>query len=585
MNKPSFSTIKPVSRDQLKRLRRRLLKLYGNDAEKMLERFYMMIGRYGIGLETLPIRKRWNEKDAVLITYADMVQDNENNALSVLNQFCNRHLKGAVNTLHLLPFYPWSSDDGFSVIDYRQVATENGTWQDVQHIGKDFHLMFDFVLNHCSAKSRWFKDYVSGIEPEKNYFVEANPKEDLSLVTRPRASPLLTKTQTRAGTKYVWTTFSADQVDLNWKSPDLLFEFLDILFYYLSMGAKIFRLDAVAFMWKKIGTNCLHLPETHEIVKLFRDVLEIVSPESILITETNVPHEENISYFGRGDEAHMVYQFTLPPLLLHGLLNEKSNHLTEWALQLPKLRKGCTYLNFTASHDGVGVRPLQGILDNKEIKKLVRMMEARGGKVNWKSNSDGTKSPYELNITYYDAMSDLKDDTLGMRRFFCSQALALSMQGIPAVYFHSLIGTLNNYEGVKKTNENRTINRRKWNVTELNALIENPETHHSIVFQLYQKLLRKRTDQPAFDPDALQIIHDLGKNFFALTRESVDKSQKILCLYNFTSKTKSLKKPIFLKSAKKRFFDIASGKTIPFTARGLSFKPYHFYWLLIDESE
>ena len=431
MNKPSFSMIKPVSRDQLKKLRRRLLRLYGNDAEQMLERFYMMIGRYGVGLETLPNRKKWNEKDAVLITYADMVQDGENTPLSVLREFSNRHLKGAINTIHLLPFYPWSSDDGFSVIDYRQVAEENGTWQDVQDIGKDFNLMFDFVLNHCSSKSQWFKDYVSGIEPELNYFVEADPNEDLSEVTRPRATPLLTKVQTRAGTKHVWTTFSADQVDLNWKSPDLLFEFLDILFYYLTMGAKIFRLDAVAFMWKEIGTTCLHRPETHELVKLFRDVLEMVSPQSILLTETNVPHEENISYFGKGDEAHMVYQFSLPPLLLHGLLTESSDELTNWASNLPKLRSGCIFFNFTASHDGVGVRPLQGILDDNELNKLMEMMESRGGKVNWKSNSDGSKSPYELNITYYEAMSDPKSASIGMRRFLCSQALALSLQGIP----------------------------------------------------------------------------------------------------------------------------------------------------------
>lgn len=574
--------IKPVSRDQLKKLRRRLLRLYGNDAEQMLERFYMMIGRYGVGLETLPSRKKWNEKDAVLITYADMVQDGENSPLSVLHNFSNRYLRGTINTIHLLPFYPWSSDDGFSVIDYRQVAEENGTWQDVKNIEQDFSLMFDFVLNHCSSKSQWFKDYVSGIEPEKNYFVEADPKEDLSAVTRPRASPLLTKVQTRGGTKHVWTTFSADQVDLNWKSPDLLFEFIDILFYYLTMGAKILRLDAVAFMWKEIGTNCLHRPETHELVKLFRDIVEIVAPQTIILTETNVPHEENISYFGKGDEAHMVYQFSLPPLLLHGLLNGNSEHLTKWASDLPKLKPGCTFFNFTASHDGIGVRPLQGILDDNELDKLMQMMEARGGKVNWKSNSDGSKSPYELNITYYEAMSDPQDATLGMRRFLCSQALALCLQGVPAVYFHSLVGELNNYDGVKKTKQNRTINRKKWDLEDLTSKIENPKTHHAKVFNIYQKLLRHRTNQQAFDPDASQEIHDLGPDFFALTRESIDQNQKIVCIYNFTAENKELSKPSFITGEAKQFYDIASGKNVRFVGkRGLSFKPYHFYWLLI----
>lgn len=580
MNKPSFSMIKPVSRAQLKSLRRRLLKLYGNDAEKMLERFYMMIGRYGIGLETLPVRKRWSEKDAVLITYADMVRSEGETPLATLHQFSNRYLKGVLNTIHLLPFYPWSSDDGFSVIDYRQVAPENGTWDDVKKIGKDFSLMFDFVLNHCSAQSPWFKDYVSGIEPEKNYFAEAKPTDDLSMVTRPRASPLLTKVETREGTRYVWTTFSADQVDLNWQSPDLMFEFLDILFLYLSMGAKIFRLDAIAFLWKQIGTTCLHLPETHEVVKVFRDVLEMVAPETILLTETNVPHEENISYFGKGDEAHMVYQFSLPPLLLHGLLNQSSKQLTQWASELPKLPKGCTFLNFTASHDGIGVRPLQGILNDKELKKLIKMVESRGGKVSYKSNSDGSKSPYELNITYYEAMSDPEDAKLGMARFLCSQAVALSLQGIPAVYFHSLVGTLNNQEGVKETKQNRTINRKKWELAELKTLINDPETHHAKVFDTYQKLLRRRSNQIAFDPDASQTIETIDKNFFALTRTSLDKNQKIVCLYNFTAEKQILQKPDFISDSKE-FYDIASGKKIRYSSKGLSFSPYQFYWLVV----
>jgi sucrose phosphorylase len=386
--------------------------------------------------------------------------------------------------------------------------------------------------------------------------------------------------ETREGTRYVWTTFSADQVDLNWQSPDLMFEFLDILFLYLSMGAKIFRLDAIAFLWKQIGTTCLHLPETHEVVKVFRDVLEMVAPETILLTETNVPHEENISYFGKGDEAHMVYQFSLPPLLLHGLLNQSSKQLTQWASELPKLPKGCTFLNFTASHDGIGVRPLQGILNDKELKKLIKMVESRGGKVSYKSNSDGSKSPYELNITYYEAMSDPEDAKLGMARFLCSQAVALSLQGIPAVYFHSLVGTLNNQEGVKETKQNRTINRKKWELAELKTLINDPETHHAKVFDTYQKLLRRRSNQIAFDPDASQTIETIDKNFFALTRTSLDKNQKIVCLYNFTAEKQILQKPDFISDSKE-FYDIASGKKIRYSSKGLSFSPYQFYWLVV----
>lgn len=129
--------------------------------------------------------------------------------------------------------------------------------------------MFDLVLNHCSARSSWFKDFIAGIEPARHYFLNMDPKQDYSEVVRPRTSPLLTKTRTIDGEANVWTTFSADQVDLNWCNPEVLFEFIDILMFYISKGMRIVRMDAVAFVWKELGTNCIHLPETHEIVKLF----------------------------------------------------------------------------------------------------------------------------------------------------------------------------------------------------------------------------------------------------------------------------------------------------------------------------
>ena len=322
-----------LSKELSTRLHSRFARLYGDDqADRLMDRFRMMLGRYSVGAETPPSTPLWSEKDVVLITYADSIREgNAKHPLVTLKEFLVQHGRDAINTVHLLPFYPWSSDDGFSVIDYRKVAAANGTWDDVSALGEEFALMFDFVLNHCSRKSQWFRDFVIGAAPAKNYFLPTDPKADLSAVVRPRSSSVLTKTSTRHGDEWVWTTFSEDQVDLNWKNPDLLFEFLDILFLYLSRGARILRLDAVAFLWKKIGTDCLHLPETHEVVKLFRDVLEVVSPATILLTETNVPHEENVSYFGNGDEAHMVYNFSLPPLLLHGLLRGDASLLTNWA--------------------------------------------------------------------------------------------------------------------------------------------------------------------------------------------------------------------------------------------------------------
>lgn len=545
----------------------------------MTRRFYAALGRYGVGLHARKPDSLWSEKDVVLITYGDTVHAEGESPLRTLRTFCTRHLKGAFSTVHVLPFFPWTSDDGFSVKDYRQVDPALGDWKDVKALAGEFGLMADLVLNHCSSKSEWFKEFVAGIAPGADYFVTADPETDLSSVVRPRATPLLTKVATRAGDRWVWTTFSADQVDLNWREPNLFFEFVDILFFYLSMGVKVIRLDAVAFTWKEIGTDCLHRPETHEIVKLIRDILEIVAPETILITETNVPHEENISYFGDNDEAHMVYQFSLPPLLLHGLLNGTAGHLTQWASGLPELSERQTFFNFTASHDGIGMRPLTGLIDPAGIEDLVGKVRKRGGLVSMKRNSDGSESPYELNITYASALSEPGDEELGRRRFLCSQALALSLKGVPAVYLPSLFGAPNDREGVKRTGRNRSINREKWDLSDLQAEIKEGGAFQE-TFQEYLLLLRRRAGFPAFHPAAKQVIHDCGSEYFVVERAA--ENQRILCVYNFTPERRTFAGLSAISSFEgiSSFHEVISGKTFRPRKRGLQLDPYQPVWLV-----
>lgn len=579
------TAIKHISSTRLKLLRRRLGKLYGIErADHLLDRMYQMIGRYGVGvgLSSGVNSKSLSQQDVVLISYADMVQDGDRAPLDVLREFCSQRLKGAISTVHLLPFYPWTSDDGFSVVDYRKVHSDYGTWSDVEKFSKEFSLMFDLVLNHCSSKSPWFKEFVSGVEPGMNYILQGNAEADLSAVVRPRPTPLLTPYQTRGGEKMVWTTFSADQVDLDWTCPDLLFEFLDIILFYLSIGCQILRLDAVAFLWKRLDTNCLHLPETHEVIKLIRNFVEVVAPGTILLTETNVPHPENISYFGKGDEAHAVYQFSLPPLLLHGLLRGTAKHLTEWAADLNPPPKGCHFLNFTASHDGVGVRPLEGILPQKEVLSLAEEIEAKGGQVSMRSLPDGSQSPYELNVTYYSALSDQQNPELGEARFICSQALALSLQGIPAIYFHSLCATPNDLAGMAATGRARTLNRKKWELTELNAMLEKKSNVGSRVFDWFVTTLRKRVSTPAFHPEASQEILNLGDSIFGLVRTSIDGNQSIVCLYNFLPHMCKIKEMKEIKNflSGDHAKDLITGGEIILGKSNLELRPYQALWLL-----
>lgn len=514
------------------RIRARLQVLYGDRAGQCLRDLVEVIEKYPRSHQP----NDWSERDAVLITYGDQVQDPPGTALHALSDFLtSRKLTDLINTVHILPFYPYSSDDGFSVIDYRQVNPEIGGWDDVRELAEHVGLMFDLVLNHCSQHSRWFQGYLAGEEPFTRFFHEVDPSTDLSRVTRPRSLPLLTEYETSRGKRHVWTTFSGDQVDLNFAEPAVLVEFIDILLFFISQGARIIRLDAIAYLWKEVGTNCIHLPQTHEVVKLMRDVLSLVAPHVLLISETNVPHKENVSYFGNGDEAHMVYQFSLPPLLLAAFLFNDATPLRDWLDGLDSSPPGTTFFNFTASHDGVGVRPLEGLVSPECFDQLVAAAKQRGGLVGTKRNPDGTDTPYELNITYVDALGepDGMKTVLHARRFLSSQAVMLALPGVPGIYFHSLVGTRNDYAGVESSGIPRRINRHKFQQQELHDALSDPESLQVKIFAGYQQLLRTRINQPAFHPDgACKLVDFDNPALFAFERTSCDQSQKILCVSN-----------------------------------------------------
>jgi len=338
----------------LSRIKERLHYCYGEeDAEVAYQEICDLLQAFP-SEQPLP-DSRWSHEDVMLITYGDTFQKEGEVPLETLSRFLKTHIKDAINNVHILPFFPYSSDDGFSVIDYTLVNPDLGGWPQVEAIGDSYQLMFDLVVNHISRESLWFTDFKANIPPFNEFFIAMEGSEDVSQVTRPRNTPLLVPAYTHRGRKMVWATFSADQIDLNFKNPKVLIKMLEVLLLYLEKGAKTIRLDAIAFLWKELGSKCIHLPETHQMVKLFRDVMSIVRPESILLTETNVPHLENLSYFGQQDEAHMVYQFALAPLVLHALHRGDGSYLTEWVSTLDAPPKGCTFLNFTASPFTTGV--------------------------------------------------------------------------------------------------------------------------------------------------------------------------------------------------------------------------------------
>jgi glucosylglycerate phosphorylase len=552
-----------------------LKELYGDEVIPAVNaRLRELVNRYR-GQVPKPDVSSLSESDSILITYGDQVQENVKAHMQTLAEFCESHLRGVVGGVHILPFYPWSSDDGFSVKDYRAVDSSLGDWNDIERLGQTFRLMFDGVINHASAQGDWFQRFLRDEKPYRDYFVTVEGEPDLSNVVRPRALPLLTEFETPSGKRKVWTTFSADQVDLDFRNPDVLLEFFDILLMYAERGAQFIRLDAIAYLWKEIGTSCIHLPQTHAVVRLLRAVLNDAAPHVYLITETNVPHEDNISYFGDGtNEAQLVYNFALPPLTLHTFRTGDAGILSGWASTLTLPSDRTTYFNFLASHDGIGLNPARGILSSADIDALVEQTLAHGGLISYKQNSDGTQSPYEMNINYFDALSNpFSDESIDLQadRFMAAQAIMLSIVGVPGIYFHSIFGSRNWKEGVEITKHNRTINRQKLMRSDLERELVDPKSIRSRVFTRYRQLLSTRSSSSAFDPHGEQKVLDVDKRIFAVLRTSPDEAKQVLCLQNVTAGELQIQNPL-----KKAARDLLTNRI---HGPSLIMKPYQTLWL------
>jgi glucosylglycerate phosphorylase len=538
--KSDFEGAAPVSVEDTQAVRHdRLLGLYGPaEGEYAAAELDDLLARFRPRLAARKPPAHPSGNQALLITYGDTLLGGRESPLAALREFARRHLKGRLSGIHLLPFFPSSSDYGFAVEDYLAVRDDLGSWADVEALGADFRLMFDFVLNHVSAESEWFQGFLRGEEPFRDYFITVEPETDLSTVTRPRATPLLTRFETALGPRWVWTTFGPDQVDLNYRNPAVLLRMLEVMLTYVERGAGLLRMDAVAYLWKEPGTTCVHLPQTHQLVKLFRDVLDEVAPAVEIVTETNVPQQDNLSYFGDGrDEAQMVYQFPLAPLVLDAFARGDAGPLTAWARGLAPPSKRTSFLNFLASHDGIGVVPARGLLSEAEIESLVRRVLAHGGQVSEKSNPDGSVSTYELNTTFFDALSDPRDgseaESTKIDRFMCSQSIMLALAGVPGIYMHSLFGSSNHHAGFAASGWKRDLNHQRLELTKVEAALSDPGSREAQVFHRYLRMLEDWRRQPAFHVRSPQRVFESDPGVFAFARGPWQGSI-VLALHNLT---------------------------------------------------
>jgi len=593
--------IVPLSRQVKDRLRRHLSFLYGETESdalfarlvEMLTQFRARHPRSVAAKNALPPAERLTERDAILITYGDQFSEPGRPPLQTLADFLREYLGDALSGVHILPFFPYSSDDGFSIIDYKKVNPALGSWQEIGQIRRHYRLMFDAVINHISRQSDWFRRFRQGDPRYADYFITVPPDADLSAVVRPRALPLLTPVETALGKRYVWTTFSDDQIDLNFHNPAVLLDVTDVILFYVEQGAQIIRLDAIAYLWKEIGTSCIHLPQTHAVIKFWRAVLDAVAPEVLLITETNVPHRENISYFGRylpetgsSDEAQLVYNFSLAPLTLHAFHTGEATLLSKWARTLRAPVPGTTFFNFIASHDGIGVMPAQGILTDAALQALVDRTLAHGGEVSYKANADGSRSVYELNITLYDFLNDptRPHEALDVQRFIASQAILLALAGVPGIYVHSLFGSRNCHRCAQKSGHPRSLNREKFRRTDIEAHLADPSSHQARVFAAYRRLLLLRRARPAFHPAGEQRVFSWHPSVFALLRRARQNEDAVLCLTNVSPQSVTV--PVDSAAAGlregKSYRDLLDGGVYSPVAGHLTvpLSPYQTVWLV-----
>lgn len=457
-----------------------------------------------------------SEKDAILITYANTIYHEEEKPLVTLRRFLNHYVKDAVTGIHLLPFFPSSSDGGYAVVDYKKVDPELGTWEDVKELARDYRLTVDLVLNHVSSKSEWFQGFLKGDRRYSNYFIWSDKKQARAEVFRPRETPLFTNFDTAHGRRWVWTTFGADQIDLNYRNPDVLLSIVDVMLFYLSQGAGIIRLDAVGYVWKEPRTSCVNLSKTHQIVRFLRSVLEYVAPYALILTEANFPYRENIAYFGERHEAQMVYRFSLPPLVMDAFSRRDTSYIKKIT---NRKRQDLLFFDFLASHDGIALLAAKEIMSEEAFEGLLKLTTLHGGLVSSRSTESG-EQPYELNISYFDAINDPRapDDPFRVERFMASQAIMLTLKGVPGVYVHSLLGSQNNLSGVKETGISRMINREKLQAGRLDSSLTDGRSLRHRVLWNFLHLLNVRKQIRAFHPSGTRQVLDSDRRLLIIAR-------------------------------------------------------------------
>jgi glycosidase len=523
-----------------------LSSLYGDDARALREGLQRCIERWRgpIAARGLNAARAFDARDAVLIAYPDHLQARGEAPLSTLGKFCAQHLCGALSAVHVLPFHPSTSYEGYAITDYRAVAPELGGAEDLEALQRSgFELMVDLVLNHCSSSHPWFARFKAGDPDRANWFVTVDDPAAAWLQQIPRARdlPLTHRVDTPNGPRHVWTTYSPDLVDLNLREPRVLLELCDLMLEYAALGARVIRLDAFVYVWKQAGTRCLDLPQGHALVRLFQAVLDAAGAKAtrLLPSITNRTPAEAFAYLegAAGREADLVYNLPLSSLILHALYTGDARVLGRWLSQLPSPPAGRAWLNLTACHDGVGLSWLEGLVPPEEIQTLVAKAKARGALLSTRrATASGPVKPWELNATWFSACAPLPEDgdARHVDRFLATQAAMLSVRGVPALYLGALLAGRNDTARVAAQQDNRAINRGRFSRADWEAAFSTPGSVEREVLERLTALCRVRAGCAAFHPEGAQRVLDgLPEGVLGLVRTAPDGDTRVLSLTHF----------------------------------------------------
>jgi sucrose phosphorylase len=427
------------------------------------------------------------KNEAMLITYSDSLGNN----LADLNEVLEKHLKGVVGGIHLLPFYPSSGDRGFAPMDYTKVDPAFGDWHDVEAMSGKFYMMYDFMINHISRQSPYFQDFLEKKDESeyadlfiryKDFWPNGEPtQEDVDLIykRKPRA-PYVEVTFKDGSTDKVWCTFDEQQIDLDVTTAKTKKFIADNLTFLAQKGASIIRLDAFAYANKKIGTNCFFVePEIWNMLRYSEQVLEkhgvTVLPEI---------HEHYSIQLKIAEQDYYVYDFALPMLVLHALYSGQTNRLAHWLEICP--RKQFTTLD---THDGIGVVDVKDLLTDEEAELTRESLYSQGANVKkiYSTEAYNNLDIYQINCTYYSALGN--DD----QAYLLARAIQCFAPGIPQIYYVGLLAGVNDIELLERTKEGRNINRHYYTKEEVDREVQRP------VVQKLFRLLKLRNSCPAFD--------------------------------------------------------------------------------------